>query len=65
MVLCNGSRCVGRAGRWSGGAGLGGKGRQGGLAQRNPPFEIRRHHRKAGYGAHDTYGFGSVFWARA
>jgi hypothetical protein len=37
---------------------------QGGLAERNPPFEIRRHHRKAGYGAHDTYRFGSVFWAR-
>ena len=32
MVICNGSRCVGRAGRWSGGARLGGKRRQGGLA---------------------------------
>jgi hypothetical protein len=36
---------------------------QGGLAERNPPFEIRRHHRKAGYGAHEIYRFGSVFWA--
>jgi len=64
MALCNGSRCVGRAGRWSGRPGGCGK-QAGGLAQRNPPFEVRRHHRKAGYGAHDTDRFGPVLSVRA